>query len=167
MVQREGGSGGGLRPRPPPCRPAALPSGLRQLGPRHRHRRRHRLLLLLALLGGGSGDGGVGGGGAAAGGGPGGGRPSSQSLDPVAHQRRLVRDVPRAVAPAAGHHQQQQQGEEDGGAQGHHGVGDDPQQGLVQGPPGAVRPHVGRREGPGDLRQRRAPAHYGPGITTG
>lgn len=65
-----------------------------------------------------------------------------ESLDAVSDQRGLVGDLPGARSAAAGQHQQQQQHHEDHRAHRHQGVGDDPEEGLLLRPHGAVRRHV-------------------------
>lgn len=83
---------------------------------------------------------------------------SSQSLDAVADQRRLVRDLAEAVPATARRQQQQQQDHEDQGADGDQGVGQHPEDGCLQHAAGAVGRHVGGREGPRDLGERQPAA---------
>lgn len=82
----------------------------------------------------------------------------SQSLDPVADQRRLVRDLAEAAPAAARKQQQQQQHEEDQGADGDQGVGHHPQHGRLEAAARAVGRHVRRGERPRDLRERQPAA---------
>lgn len=85
---------------------------------------------------------------------------SPQSLDAVADQRGLVGYLPGAVSASEGQDQQEQQDDEDQGADRHQGVGDHPQDRLLQHPAGAVGRHVCCWEGPRDLRQSHSTAHW-------
>lgn len=75
----------------------------------------------------------------------------SQSLDAVVDQRGLVSYLPGAVSASDGKDQQQQQDDEHQGADCYQGVGDHPQDGLLQHPARAVGCHVCGRERPCDL----------------